>query len=182
MKYHLKGVLKVLGDYAILFFVFLFFSYPFLKHLKVYSFVVFLFMTMILYSDMHNLAQKEKRPQYNMKPYPLKGFVLGAIGYLPLLVIILIYPFVNVDTTAVNFGNLKHVIRNAFMGPLFFFAKIGNETTQAYLLAWLIAPIITMLGYMAGLYGVEISPFIRKVLKLNPPSPKKTVKHKKGIL
>jgi hypothetical protein len=168
MGKYIKGALKVLGDYSITLLIFLFFSYPFFKHLRIYSFVIFIITALLVYADMHKLAIKEKRPQYNLNPHPLNGLAYGILGYLPVLVLILVYPLINITTSVINFANLKHLLLNALMGPLFFLLKFGNETTQAYFLAWCIIPVIAMLGYLAGFYGFEVGSIYRKFVKVNP--------------
>lgn len=173
MGHYVKGALKVLGDYGIVLLMFLFFSYPFFKHLRIYSFVIFLILAMLVYADMNRLAVKEKRPQYDLKPYPVKGLVYGLLGYLPVLVLILVYPLINVESTAINVANLKHLLLNALMGPLFFLIKLGNETMQAYIIAWFVVPVLAMLGYLAGYYGFELGSVYRKFVKANPEKSKK---------
>lgn len=168
---YLKSALKVLGDYFIIMLIFVFFSYPFFKHLRGYSFVVFILMFLLIYSDMNKLGIKEKRPQYDLKPYPLKGLVLGLIGFLPLILLVLVSPLINIQTSVVNFANLKHLALNALLGPLFFLIKLGNEAFSAYILSSLVVPVIAMLGYLSGYYGFEASAFFRRFKKVNPSKP-----------
>src|SRR5690554_1542045 len=97
LKNHIKGGLKVLGDYGAGLLIYFILLYTFIAitgegfsaWLPVYSFIMFSIMALILYSDMWSLAVKEKKPQYNLNPYPAKGFVLGLIGFFPIIIILI---------------------------------------------------------------------------------------------
>lgn len=162
MKYFLKSALKVLTNYAIVVTIFAVFLVTVLSMAKdnfgfwlvVYCFVMFLFLTSILYSDMWKLAVKEKKPQYGYSHYPLKGFVYGLVGFSPIILIGLIYPLV-------NFGNefydrAKHLLFNTLLGPVYGFISLGGEAWWAYAGAILIVPVIAGLGYLAGYYSFEL--------------------------
>lgn len=91
LKNHIKGGLRVLGDYGagLLIYFILLYSFiaitgdKFSDWLPLYSIIMFAIVALLLYSDMWNLAAKEKKPQYDLKPYPMKGLVLGLIGFFP---------------------------------------------------------------------------------------------------
>jgi hypothetical protein len=108
-------------------------------------------MASIIYADLKQLAMKEKRPQYNLKPYPLKGLVLGLIGFSPFIILTLVYPLINFNNEI--YDNVKRLIFNAILGPVYFIAKMGKGSYAAYIVASLVVPIISMLSYMAGYYG-----------------------------
>ena len=99
MKDYIKNGFRVFVDYLISLVIFGVVLYTFLaitkdnysKWIPVYSFLNFLLLYFMVYSDLKKLAIKEKRPQYNLKPYPLKGLILGFIGFLPLIIIHLLY-------------------------------------------------------------------------------------------
>lgn len=178
MKNHIKGGVKVFTGYAISLLVFVIFIYVFLgitrdsfyTWLPLYSFLMFLLMFAIIYSDLKRLAIKEKRPQYNLNPYPLKGFVLGVIGFLPIILIELIYPLVQLEGEVLN--NIKHKVLNTFMGPLYFIIRIGKSTTVSYAVASLVVPVISMLAYLAGYYGFELRSYLNKLSKKEPTDTK----------
>jgi len=168
MMNYIKGGLKVLTGYCITLLIFGVFLSIFLsmagdnsfKWLPVYSFVIFILMSFMMYSDMHTLAVKEKRPQYNLKPYPFKGFILGLIGFSPFILLELVYPLIRLEGELPN--RIKHLALNTLLGPLYGFIKLGGSTPVAYAIAALIVPILAMLGYMSGFYGFELSKHFKK--------------------
>jgi hypothetical protein len=165
--------LKVLMDYfiaLILFVVFLMIPVGlakenFYRWLSIYSFVIFILMFMLIYSDMKKIAQKEKRPQYNIKHYPFKGLIIGLVAIIPLALVEIIYPFILFDNAV--FNRIKHVILNVLLGPVYSFIKIGNSSVTAYICATAIVPLIAMLGYLAGYYSFEASILLKKFSKKN---------------
>lgn len=162
MKNYISGGLKVLITYCItlvIFVVFLFTVISLAKDnfgfwLSVYSFAMFLLLAAMVYSDMERLALKEKRPQYNLNPYLMKGLVYGLIGMIPFAVLEIIYPLINLGDPILE--RMKHLALNTLLGPLYGFIKLGNESAVAYVLALFIVPVIAMLGYMAGLKGFKL--------------------------
>jgi hypothetical protein len=157
---HLKGGLKVLTGYLISLVVFIIFLYPFIgitkdnfyKWLPVYSIIFFLLMLVLIYTDIRKLAAKEKRPQYDLNPYPFKGFILGLIGFSPIILIELIYPLIVLDSETLV--RIKHLALNTILGPLYFIIRFAGGTAAAYVIASLIVPLIAMLAYLAGYYGL----------------------------
>lgn len=163
MKNYISGGLKVLIAYflsLVVFGVFLFTVLSLAKDnfgfwLLVYCFVIFLLLAFMIYSDMKRLALKEKRPQYDLNPYPAKGLVYGLIGIIPLAVLEIIYPLINFGDPIMD--RIKHLALNTLLGPLYGFIKLGNESAIAYAAALLLIPLFAMLGYMAGFYGFELN-------------------------
>jgi len=172
VKNYIKDSLKVFFDYGIAVLIFVFFVYTFFKYLVVYSLVIFLLMSAILYSDMHKLATKEKRPQYNLKPYPLKGLVIGILGFSPFIVVELLYPFIVFNSEVAN--RIKHLALNTLLSPMYTVLKLGHEYPQSYAIASMVVPIIAALGYAAGFYGFELSVYMKKFKKAPLPESKKT--------
>ncbi|HOJ11299.1 MAG TPA: hypothetical protein PK733_12000 [Clostridiales bacterium] len=163
LKNHVKGGLKVLGDYAAALLIYFILLYTFIAITKdkfsdwlpLYSFFMFMFMALILYNDMWSLAVKEKKPQYELNPYPLKGLVLGFIGFLPFIILEIVAYFLNFNEPVLN--NLKSaILQNLLLGPLYFFINLLGKTTLAYAAASLVIPVLSMISYMLGFYGIEI--------------------------
>jgi len=171
---HIKGGLKILFDYTVSMLVFGVFFITFVGILKdnyyawlpVYSFVMFLLVYALVYSDVKRIAIKEKKPQYNLKPYPLKGLVLGIIGFLPYILIELLTVIITFQDEFLN--NLEHKLLNGFLGPLYFIIRLGKSTTQAYVIASLVVPFIAMIAYLAGYYGFEAGKLFKKFSKKQP--------------
>lgn len=168
MSSYIRNGARVLYNYALALILFIVFVYVFItitgnnfgKLLPLYSFIIFIFTFFIIYSEMKRLAQKEKKPQNGLNPYPLKGLVYGLAGFLPIAVLEVVSVFISFGSEFEN--HLKHVVINAFMGPLFFIIKFFGEKPLGYIIATLIIPVVAMLGYMAGYYGVDIIKRIKK--------------------
>lgn len=170
---YLKGAVRVFVSYGtslLLFVIFLSIVLGFAgdsisSWLSVYCFVFFILLFYLLYFDMKEHAIKEKRPQYDLKPYPWKGFILGLLGFSPLFLLEAIYPFVVFSDEMLN--RAKHLALNTLLGPLFGFIKLGNETAAAYILSSLLVPLIAALGYALGYYGISPLSFLKKAGKGN---------------
>lgn len=160
---YLKGSLRVMADYCISLLIFSFFIITFFNHRIIYSFIIFLLFVFLLHSDIKRLAIKEKRPQYNLKPHPFKGLILGFIGFSPFIALVLVYPLITFNNSF--YDNLKRVILNVLLGPLYFFVKLGGSTYTMYLAAMLIVPVATMISYLAGYYGFDLRALIKKLHK-----------------
>ncbi|HHW47562.1 MAG TPA: hypothetical protein GXX14_02965 [Clostridiaceae bacterium] len=176
MKEYIKSGFRVFIDYIISLVVFVVFLYMFLaitkdnysKWIPLYSFLNFLLLYAMLYSDLKKLAVKEKRPQYNLNPYPMKGLIIGLIGFLPLIVIQLIYPLILLNDPVAN--RIKELALKTLMGPVYFVVRLAGGTTIGYVAASLVVPIVSMFAYMAGFYGFQF----RK------PKTRPAAKNKKG--
>lgn len=169
-KNHLKGGLKVLGDYLAGLLIYFILLYTFIaitgdkfsEWLPVYSLVMFLLTALIIYSDMWGLAEKEKKPQYQLDPYPLKGLVLGFIGFSPLIIIQLVALFLNFKEPV--FNSLKTaILQNILLGPLYFSLNLFGKTVIAHIITSLIIPILCMISYLMGFYGIEIKKAKKRV-------------------
>lgn len=162
MKNYLKGAWASLKDYMILDIVFIVFLVPIISlgknnliiWVQYYSFAIFLAMLSIMYVDFHYLAVKEKRPQYDLKPFPLKGFIYGIISLIPMGIFSLIYVMLRFSDPI--FDRMKHLVFNCLVGPEYWLVKLGNETTLAYVGAILLIPLITGVAYLAGNQGFYI--------------------------
>lgn len=168
---YIKGGLKVFFGYCISLLMFGVFLYVFISitgdrfsfWLPFYSFLFFLMMFLIIYSDLNKLAMKEKRPQYNLNPYPLKGFIFGLIGFSPFILLELIYPLINLNDDVLE--RIKHLALNTLLGPLYWVLRIFGSTTGAYIAVSLLVPLIAMLGYLSGHYGFKLKGLFKKDTK-----------------
>lgn len=171
MKEYIKQGLRVLGNYGISLIIFAIFIYPFMsitgesfnKWLPLYCAIIFLFVTLIIFSDMKSVAKKEKRPQYDLKPYPLKGLVYGLISIIPLAVITAASALFHFQDGIAD--HLKHVAVNVLLGPMYFIIRLLKESPFGYIAALLLIPLIAMLGYLAGYYGINI---MEKITRKKP--------------
>ena len=177
MKNYIRNSLKVLLGYCISLLVFVVFIYVFLSLAKdhtsqllpFYSLLLFLMAFAVVYSDMKRLAEKEKKPQYDLHPYPLKGLIYGLIGFLPIALLEIISVFLVFGDQFAD--RIKHLAVNTLMGPLYFIIRAGGETPTGYIIATLVMPIVAMLGYLAGHYGFTLSSYFKKADKNKSATP-----------
>ena len=163
----IKRGLRITGDYIVALIIFGIFSsivFSFFKEnletgITIFSVIIFLLMFSMMYTSMSDTASREKRPQYNINPPPYKGFLYGAIGTLPILLVQLIYYLVSVPE---EFLTMKRRVLQAFTAPLYWLAKLISHDEWAYHAVLLVIPVIAGLGYMAGFYDF----FIMKKLGL----------------
>ena len=171
MSNHLKGSLKVLVDYSLsvlLFTLFIAMFYGvtqkrFADLLPVYSFIIFLMLLGIVYGDIKKLGEKEKRPYNKLNPYPLKGLVLGILGFLPFMLLEVVGFLLTLDTDFLN--RIKHLTLNTLMSPLYWIVRLCGGSALAYAAASAAVPVIAMLGYVAGYYGFDSLALFRKISK-----------------
>lgn len=164
----IKRGLKITVDYFIALIIFGVFSSVVLTLFKnsletgilVFSVIIFLFMTVMMYTDMRDTAFREKRPQYNINPPPYKGFMYGIIGALPILLVQLVYYLVSVPEELLVF---KRRVLQAFTAPLYWIARMITHDEWAYHAVLVIIPVIAGLGYLAGFYDFYIVKRIKKL-------------------
>ncbi len=162
MKMYIKNGMKILADYGMALIVFLIFLYPFFGLTKdnvyvwlpLYSGVFFVFAFAVIYADMKDLAKKEKKPQYDLKPYPLKGAVYGLVGIIPVAVLVLVGALLHFDGFTAD--RIRHLTINIILGPFYFVYRSLNESLTGYIFSVLLLPLMAMLGYLAGFYGIDI--------------------------
>lgn len=147
MKTYISGSLKVLMNYGIILLIFIIFLPAGLNSISIYSWVIFILMLLLLYSDFNSLALKERKPAYNIVNYPLKGLIMGAAGFLPIIIIALVLNLA--DFGSENANIIKNAILKVITAPLF-----GFLTENLLLL--LIIPVVVGLAYLAGHYGKEL--------------------------
>ncbi len=168
MKDHIRNGLKVFFNYCISTLVFVIFIYVFFalakdnsnRLLPYYSLLFFLMAFGLIYSEMKKLAEKEKKPQYDLHPYPFKGLVYGLLGFLPIAAVEIISVFLVFGDQLAD--RIKHLAVNTLMGPLYFIIRIAGERLIGYILASLIVPVLAMLGYLSGYYGFSWTRYFKK--------------------
>lgn len=170
MKNLIKDSFKVFTSYLLAFLVFSVFLIVVIGMartterlyfwLPAYSFVNFLILVSAIYNDIRRLAKIEKRPEYNMNPYPLKGLVIGIIGFIPVALVEAVYPLISFEDPVLM--RIAHASLNTVMGPLYFIIRIGGGTTMAYVAASFVVPVLSMLSYLAGYYNFDLRRIIGK--------------------
>lgn len=162
MKYFLRNALRTSLDYLIVLVIFLVFLYTFIaitgehftKWLPFYSAINFLILFFILYGDYRQLAIREKRPQYDIKTYPLKGVPLGLVGCVPIVALFIILSVIKTDDELL--ARLMEIAIDGVLGPLYFIANAIGNSPYAYAVAILMVPVIVTLGYLAGYYDFSL--------------------------
>lgn len=178
MKQYIKTGGKILYDYAMSLIIFVVFLYPFIglakenlyTWLPLYCIIVFIFTFFLIYSDMKALAIKEKKPQYELNPYPLKGLVYGLFAIIPVILVTGVLSLLRFDNSAAD--RIRHLAINTLLGPLYFIIGWMKESFFGYAAAILVIPILAMLGYLAGYFDIHIMKIIFK---------KKNVVQEKGF-
>jgi hypothetical protein len=165
---YIKSGAKVFGDYLISLILFIVFLYPFIvitgesfsNWLPVYSILIFIPMFSILYSNLNSIAKKEKRSEDRLKVYPLKGLIIGLIGFSPVILLEMVYPLIIFDNPAAN--RLKELVLKTILGPVFFILRFTGTSAVSYAIASLVVPAIAMLGYITGYYDIRLNEVFRK--------------------
>ncbi len=159
--------LKITTDYSItlvIFVIFLSIVFNVAKNnletgVFIFSILIFLILFSMLYTNMSDVAFKEKRPQYGLNPSPYKGFLYGLIGMLPILVLQLLNYVIPYEEKLLT---LQRRILQGLTGPLYWLASLISEEPWAYHLVLLVIPMIAGLGYLAGHHEF----FITRKLKI----------------
>lgn len=169
MRNNLKDSFKILLRYILCLLLFAVFATPFMKYKVACTFVLFIMMAVLIYSEMYNVAKHDKQPKRNIKPNVLRGLMLGFIGFLPVFIIFLIiYIYNPAHSTAiiykvdVDLNKLKLAAEIALLCPLYLFFKAGGETAFSFFISMLIVPFISMLGYISGYYDLNL---LQKILR-----------------
>lgn len=171
-KYFIKTALKILIDYITTLFLFCIFSISVLVIAKqdtartwwiLYSLVWFVMLMMMVYSSMKQIAQKEVIPQYDLHPFPLKGFLYGLTAMIPHFIVALLNQLLVFQNEIASSRKLLTV--KIFFGPLHAFVELTGDTPLSFYLVCFVIPIIAGAGYMAGYFGFY--PFARMLGKSN---------------
>lgn len=175
MKSFFRTATKVLFDYIVVLIIYVILIYSFIATSKdkfndllpYYGMVFLAFAFLLIYLDMNKIAVKERKPEYGYKAYPFKGFVYGLVAVIPLAVIVVIASLIQFKDTPLN--NLKHIGVNMLLGPMYFIIRWLKEEPIGYAAAIMVLPVISMLGYLAGYFGIGITNKVKK----NKPSVEK---------
>jgi len=178
VKNYINGAWTAFKSYVVIEIIFVLFFLPIINFGKdnlglwvfIYSIIFFILQMFLLYSDLHRLGIKEKKPQYDLNPYPLKGFVFGIISIIPYAVLGLISIFLTLPDPIAE--RAKHLIINTLIGPVYWIAKLGNESAAAYIISVLSLAIICGLAYLGGNKGFYLNKNNRPGALVNKSSKK----------
>ena len=181
LKTFLLHALKATTDYIAVLFVFIIFSYPVISlsgdnPARVVSWVsafMFLLLFVLVYRDMWEMAVRERRPQYEINPKPVRGLLLGLAGMVPValvLCIIALIPMTGLET-------LQLRMMQALTVPFYWIAKLLDGSSPMHRLPFILLPFLTgvfaYLGYLAGLRDFFL---MQRLYKLVGYTPKKRVR------
>lgn len=168
MKQYIKSGARILYNYSMTLIFFLMFLYPFMSvtgdkfnsWLPAYCFIGFIFIAFLTYTDMKELAKKEKKPQYELDPKPWKGLVIGLTGFIPVALVVSVLALLRFEAEYAE--RIKHLVINGLIGPVYFVARLANESVIGYIAAVLLIPAVAAVGYLMGYYGIDIMKKLRK--------------------
>ncbi len=122
--------------------------------LYIYSSVMFFLAVSSIFMEMNSIGVREKKPEYRVNGYPLKGLVYGVIGFLPVFIIFLIVRQLPLGSPFLN--QIRHLALNAILAPTFLLIKLGRESSASYFYASAVVPVTAALGYLLGYLGIEV--------------------------
>ncbi len=168
MKEYIKNGARILFNYSVTLVFFFIFLYPFMSisgdkfnsWLPAYCILGFLFISYLTYTDMKELAKKEKKPQYELDPRPWKGLVIGLIGFLPVMLAVLVLSLLSFDSEFAE--RVRHLAINGLLGPVYFAARFTKESLIGYIIAVLLIPAVAAGGYLMGYFGIDIMKKLKK--------------------
>jgi small-conductance mechanosensitive channel len=179
VKSNIRRALKVTIDYFVNVVIFVIFLSVVINVAKnnlqtgvfIFSIIIFLIMFSMIYTNMSEIAFKEKRPQYGLHPSPYKGFLYGVIGLVPVFLLQLL-------NYAIPYGEelltLQFRVLQGITGPLYWIASLISDESWAYHLVLLVIPVAAGLGYLAGhreFYIMrKLKIFDKKKKNIKPPT------------
>ena len=180
LKTFLRHALKTTTDYLAILFVFVILSYPVVSMggenpapaVRIVSVLLFLLLFALLYRDMNEVATRERRPQYEIHPTPLRGLLLGLVGLIPVWLVqavIALLPLTGNET-------LRTRLLQAICVPLYWLASLLGGQPLLYVLLLPVVALMGFLGYWAGLKDFFL---MQRIYKLIGYTPKKRVRRQR---
>jgi len=178
-KTFIKHALKTTTDYIAVLFIFVIFSYPIISisgenpKTPVFwtSIILFIIAFYLVYKDMQEIAIREKRPQYEINPTPVRGMFMGLAALVPIWFV----QIVIVSIPLPDFLVLQHRALQAVSVPVYWLASLLGGSKLMYFIVLLILAGIAALGYYSGLQEFYI---LKKFYKFIGYTPKVKVRKK----
>jgi len=129
--------------------------------LSIFSLFSFILTTSLLYMAMHDIGRIDKKP-YNWNRYPLKGLLLGFLGFLPYFIVELglIYvarKYISPNAVPYSGVNMKGYVTEILYLPYFWIMRLINSKDKIPSVTYLtsVIPLIYMsavsgFGYIMG--------------------------------
>ncbi len=176
-KTFIKHSFRVTTDYIAILFIFLIMSYPVVSlagedpggTVRVVSFLLFLALFGLVYRDMQDIATRERRPQYEINPTQLRGFLLGLTGLVPIWIlqgIIALLPLADNEVLHLRLMQASSV-------PFYWLASMFGGAFLLYPVFLGLTAFMAVCGYWAGLTDFFL---MQRIYKLIGYTPKKRVR------
>lgn len=177
LKTFLRHAFKTTTDYLAILFIFVILSYPVISMggenpapaVRVVSVILFLLLFALLYRDMNEVATRERRPQYEINPTPLRGLLLGLVGLIPVWlvqVVIALLPLTGNET-------FRTRLIQALGVPLYWLVSLTGGQTILYAVLLPVVALMGFLGYWAGLRDFFL---MQRIYRMIGYTPKKRVR------
>lgn len=162
MKELIKGSFKVTTSYMASVFLFSFFLIAPLSMennqyswMSVLSFIMFMFLCSFMFAKLRKLGVYENKETTLIKATPFKGLLYGIIGFSPFIIIELIHTLIYIPNKSFALTAFHGVVRCLY-GPMYFIIRGLNYTWYATIIAMLIVPLISFIGYIIGYYDLSL--------------------------
>ncbi|MFO7611111.1 MAG: hypothetical protein R6W99_01300 [Clostridia bacterium] len=131
--------------------------------IAVYSFVFFVFTAVYLYKQMWKAGEKSMREGTDPAVKPWMGLAYGFAGFLPFLLMELLYFIIYPGIAGGLEGNIVHAIFRCAFGPMYFIIRMLGYTWYAYLISSLVVPLIAFAGFAVGTKGTGLKEMIGSI-------------------
>lgn len=180
-KTFLRHAMKVTVDYFVALLLFAILSYPILSMggenprtpVGIVSFLLFLALFGLTYRDFFEIAVREKRPQYEINPTPVRGILLPLLGLVPIWVLQLVAFLLPLGENEVFRRRILQVISV----PYYWLGTLLGGWAPLYVPLVALTAVMAFLGYLAGLREFYL---MQRIYKLIGYTPKKRVVKPRG--
>ena len=172
LKTFLRHAFKTTTDYLAILFIFVILSYPVISMggenpapaVRVVSVILFLLLFALLYRDMNEVATRERRPQYEINPTPLRGLLLGLVGLIPVWLVQLVIALLPLT------GNetFRTRLLQALCVPLYWLVSLAGGQAILYVVLLPVVALMGFLGYWAGLRDFFLMQRIYRMIGYTP--------------
>jgi len=180
-KTFFRHAMKVTVDYFVVLLLFAILSYPILSMagenprmpVGVISFLLFLALFGLTYRDFFEIAVREKRPQYEINPTPIRGLLLALLGLVPVWVLQLVTFLLPLDENEV----FRRRILQVLSVPFYWLGSLLGVWAPLYVVLTGLTVVMVFLGYLAGLHEFYL---MQRIYKLVGYTPKKRIVKPRG--
>ncbi len=176
-----RHAMKVTVDYFVVLLLFAILSYPVLSMagenprtpVSVVSFLLFLALFGLTYRDFFEIAVREKRPQYEIRPGPVRGMLLALLGLMPVWVLQLVTFLLPLGGNEV----FRRRILQVLSVPFYWLGTLLGGWAPLFVALTGMTAVMVFLGYLAGLRDFYL---MQRIYKLVGYTPKKRIVKPRG--